>query len=77
MGCTNPGDDLKDSRADNVAEKEKRRSKSVGRTVKKVDGDTNTPSNKVDSKVLSDFRDHTNTGKSIPWNEFLKHAQSG
>ena len=63
-----------------IVDKEKRRSKSVGRTVKTVD-DNGLP-NKVEvnnSKSSSDFLDRANisTGKSIPWTEFLKHAQSG
>ena len=50
-----------------ASEKEKRRSKSVGRPLKIIDNH---------SVGKGESSDPANIGKSIPWNEFLKHAQS-
>ena len=60
-----------------AVDKEKRRSKSTGRTVKSVDKTVSSDKGEGNGKESLDSRDHINTGKAIPWNEFLKHAQSG
>jgi hypothetical protein len=67
---------------------EKRRSKSVGRksmekgeNTSELHQDRTISSREMDgedigSKKSAQFHDLATTGKSIPWNEFLKHAQS-